>query len=111
MLLELDSIKGIKKVVKSGALFTLWTKYGKWESEGPSLFEKREVERQAGDQRASADVDVPTTCNLLKLSEDDRDFHRFVVSGILIRDDYLQASGPQRHLLFCNPQSPATVST
>jgi hypothetical protein len=39
----LDFIKGVNKV-NGGSLHTLWTKYGKWESEGPSLFEERAVE-------------------------------------------------------------------
>jgi hypothetical protein len=86
----LDSIQGITKV-NHGALFDLWTKYGKWDSEGPLLFEKREVVRQTGDQRASVDVNVPTSCYLLKLPEYYRQSHRFVVSDILIRDDYVRA--------------------
>jgi hypothetical protein len=86
----LDSIKGVKKVVDSGSLYTLWTKYGKWESEGPSLFEKRAVLRETGDRRASPGIDVPTSCFVLRLSEEDRIEHGLVVSDILIRDDYRQ---------------------
>jgi hypothetical protein len=83
----LDSIKDIEKVT-SGALYTLWTKYGKWESEGPSLFEKREVLRETGDRRASADV--PTSYFVLKLSEEDRSGYRLSISSILIRENYRQ---------------------
>jgi hypothetical protein len=53
MIMLLDSIKGVKKVVKGGSLYTLWTKYGKWETEGPSLFEKRAVLRETGHRLVS----------------------------------------------------------
>jgi hypothetical protein len=49
------------------ALFTLWTKYGKWESERPLMFEERAVQRQSEHLRASAGVDVPTSCTVLNL--------------------------------------------
>ena len=88
--MSLDSIKGVKKVVKGGSLHTLWMKYGKWESEKQSLFEKRAVLRETGDRRASS-IDVPASYFVLKLSEDDRNKYRLVVSSILIREDYRRA--------------------
>ena len=87
-----DSIAGITKVAdEDHALFTLWTKYGKWESERPLMFEEREVQRQSGHLRASADVHVPTSCIVLNLSDEDRQEYQLAVSDILIRDDYLKS--------------------
>src|ERR1700727_588088 len=91
-MLLLDSITGITKVAdRDHAFFTLWTKYGKWESEGPLVFEKRPVQRQTGHLRASAGVDVPTSCTVLNLSDIDRREYGLAVSDILIRDDYLKS--------------------
>ena len=88
----LDSIAGITKVADGDhPLFTLWTKYGKWESERPLMFEERAVQRQTGHLRASAGVDVPTSCIVLNLSDEDRQEHQLAVSDILIRDDYLKS--------------------
>ena len=90
--MPLDSIPGIVKVVnKSHTLSTLWTKYEKWESEGPRMFSKRAVQRQNGHLRASASVEVPDSCTMLHLSNEDRDGYALRVSDILIRDDYLKS--------------------
>jgi hypothetical protein len=86
----LPDIQGIKKVSNNNSLYTLWTKYGKWDSEGTLLFEERSVLRQIGDSRASNDVDVPASCFVFRLSEQTRRELNLVVSDILIRDDYRQ---------------------
>jgi hypothetical protein len=87
----LDSIGGVEKVVEGRSLYTLWTKYGKWESEGPSLFEERAVQREIGPGQASPGIDVPASYFVLKLSEEDRSALALGVSSILIRDEYRQA--------------------
>jgi hypothetical protein len=87
----LPDIQGITKVPNNNSLYTLWTKYGKWDSEGPLLFEERSVLRQTGDRRASNDVDVPASCFVFRLSEQTRRERNLVVFDILIRDDYRQA--------------------
>jgi hypothetical protein len=88
----LDSIAGITKVDdRDRALFILWAKYGKWESERWLMFEERAVQRQSGHLRASAGVHVPTSCTVLNLSDEDRQEHGLAVSDILIRDDYLKS--------------------
>jgi hypothetical protein len=87
----LDSIEGVEKMVEGRPLYTLWTKYGKWESEGPSLFEERAVQREIGRRQASPGVDVPASYFVLKLSAEDRSARTFAVSSILIRDEYRQA--------------------
>ena len=87
-----DSIAGITQVTdEDHALFTLWTKYGKWEPESPLMFEERAVQRQSGKIRASKGVVVPTSCTVLKLSDEDRQEYQLAVSDILIRDDYLKS--------------------
>ncbi|KIL71128.1 hypothetical protein M378DRAFT_201760 [Amanita muscaria Koide BX008] len=87
-----DSIPGVIQVADTDcALFILWTKYGKWESEGPKVFTERAVQRQDGHLRASAGVDVPDSCTVLQLSDKDRAEYGLSVSDILIRDDYLKS--------------------
>lgn len=107
----LDSIQGVNKVVNGGSLHTLWTKYGKWESEGPSLFAKRAVLRETGDRRASPGIDVPTSCCVLKLSEDDRIEHDLAVSHILVRDDYRQALDDICYFATHNDRPPSHHNT
>ncbi|KAF8524245.1 hypothetical protein JB92DRAFT_3109660 [Gautieria morchelliformis] len=87
--MSLDSIQGIKKVDVGGSFYTLWAKWGKWETERSLLFEQRAVVRQTGVDRAG--IDVPASYSVLKLSQEDREEHGLHISGILIRDDYRQA--------------------
>ncbi|KAF5379246.1 hypothetical protein D9615_006049 [Tricholomella constricta] len=86
--MPLDSIPGVEAIVDNDrAFFTLWTKYGKWDSENPSMFKEQEVNRQDG---ALPGVDVPESCILLHLSDEDRGEYDLNVSSILIREDYLK---------------------
>ena len=86
--MPLDSIPGVKAIVDDDrALFTLWTKYGKWDSENPLMFKEQVVNRQDG---ALPGVNVPKSCILLHLSDEDRGEYALDVSSILIREDYLK---------------------
>jgi hypothetical protein len=86
-----NSIAVITRVTdKDHALFTLWTKYGKWESERLLMFEEHAVQHQGGNLQALDGVVVPTLCTMLKLSDKDRQEYQSAVSDILIRDNYLK---------------------
>ncbi|KAF8806595.1 hypothetical protein BYT27DRAFT_7141270 [Phlegmacium glaucopus] len=87
----LPDTKGITKVRNDNSLYTLWTKYGKWDSEGSSLFQQRPVPRQTGNDRASDDINVPATCLIFALPDDLQKELKLTVSNVLIRDDYCQA--------------------